>query len=168
MQIPDSFVSLPLSVGTFLKAEAGAISAPLRVRRRNMGQEDAFILKPEHKFKTKTKKNQIHSNQERGNKYKGISCLTIKNVTFPICLHWSHCCCFKPTCTTWRTVLDILTCHSGNGTAAKHLFLLTEADQPSFALKQSLNTPIQSSLSNTWKQMCSYECAGVLMARFLR
>lgn len=55
VQIPDSFVSLPLSVGTFLKAEAGAISAPLRVRRRNMGQEDAFILKPEHKFKTKKK-----------------------------------------------------------------------------------------------------------------
>lgn len=33
---------------TFLKAEAGAISAPLSVRRRNMGHEDAFILKPKH------------------------------------------------------------------------------------------------------------------------
>lgn len=31
---------------TFLKAVAGAISAPLRVRSRNMGQEDAFIRNP--------------------------------------------------------------------------------------------------------------------------
>lgn len=38
---------------TFLKAEAGAISAPLSVRRRNMGHEDAFILKPECAVDTK-------------------------------------------------------------------------------------------------------------------
>lgn len=41
---------LPVVI-TFLKAEAGAISAPLRVRRRNMGHEEAFILKPEHKIR---------------------------------------------------------------------------------------------------------------------
>ena len=39
---------------TFLKAEAGAISAPLSVRRRNMGHEDAFILKPKHREKEKS------------------------------------------------------------------------------------------------------------------
>ncbi len=32
---------------TFLNAVAGAISAPLRVLRRNMGHEEAFILNPE-------------------------------------------------------------------------------------------------------------------------
>lgn len=37
---------------TFLKAEAGAISAPLSVRRRNIGHEEAFILKPVYKVKT--------------------------------------------------------------------------------------------------------------------
>lgn len=33
---------------TFLKAEAGAISAPLSVLRRNIGHDEAFILKPKH------------------------------------------------------------------------------------------------------------------------
>lgn len=35
---------------TFLNAEAGAISAPLNVLNRNMGQEDAFIRKPKKKI----------------------------------------------------------------------------------------------------------------------
>lgn len=47
------------AVITFLKAEAGAISARLSVRRRNMGHEEAFILKPESKFQSKRFK-QIH------------------------------------------------------------------------------------------------------------
>lgn len=47
------------AVLTFLKAEAGAISARLSVRRRNMGHEEAFILKPESKFQCKSLK-QIH------------------------------------------------------------------------------------------------------------
>lgn len=36
---------------TFLNAEAGAISAPLSVLNRNMGQDDAFIRKPKRKQK---------------------------------------------------------------------------------------------------------------------
>lgn len=44
-------IGLPIVI-TFLKAEAGAISAPLSVRRRNMGHEEAFILKPVYKVKT--------------------------------------------------------------------------------------------------------------------
>lgn len=31
---------------TFLKAATGAISAPFKVLRRNMGQEEAFIRNP--------------------------------------------------------------------------------------------------------------------------
>lgn len=38
---------LPFEAITFLKAEAGAISAPLNVFKRNMGHEEAFILNPE-------------------------------------------------------------------------------------------------------------------------
>lgn len=38
---------------TFLKNAAGAISAPLRVLKRNIGQEDAFIWNPEDKQKAK-------------------------------------------------------------------------------------------------------------------
>ena len=34
---------------TFLKAATGAISAPFRVLKRNMGQEEAFILNPAEK-----------------------------------------------------------------------------------------------------------------------
>lgn len=32
---------------TFLKADTGAISAPFKVRSRNMGQDEAFIRNPE-------------------------------------------------------------------------------------------------------------------------
>jgi hypothetical protein len=40
---------------TFLKAVAGAISAPVRVLRRNIGHEEAFILKPKDNSKKKFK-----------------------------------------------------------------------------------------------------------------
>lgn len=35
-----------LKLNTFLKAVAGAISAPFKVLNRNMGHEDAFIRNP--------------------------------------------------------------------------------------------------------------------------
>lgn len=42
----DSPLRSTVPVFTFLKAEAGATSAPLNVFNRNMGHEEAFILKP--------------------------------------------------------------------------------------------------------------------------
>ncbi len=38
--------ALQIEAITFLKAEAGAISAPLNVFNKNMGHEEAFILNP--------------------------------------------------------------------------------------------------------------------------
>lgn len=77
IQTSIGFQELLPVVITFLKAEDGAISAPLSVRRRNMGHEEAFILKPGHKVKTQ---GQIHSTGERGGLHNDIYCVTILKI----------------------------------------------------------------------------------------
>lgn len=50
MEISVGFKSKSFVRQTFLKADTGAISAPFKVRSRNMGQEEAFIRNPEGEY----------------------------------------------------------------------------------------------------------------------